>query len=83
MKTREFRQANPNGLGNNRVMDNKKPGVDENGLHKNAKWLGFLLSNNLAGSKCRGKKRKEKKKNINKMTNIAPRACVTMLTRKS
>lgn len=54
--TCEFRQANPNGLGNNSVVDNKKPGVDEIGLHKNAKWLGFLLSNNLAGSKCRGKK---------------------------
>lgn len=62
--TCEFRQANPNGLGNNRVMDNKKPGVDETGLHKNAKWLGFLLSNNLAGSKCRGKKKKKKKRKI-------------------
>lgn len=48
------RQTNPKGLGENKVVKNNRLGLDYNWPHKNARWVGLELPNNLVGSKGRG-----------------------------
>lgn len=44
------RQRNPKGLGENRVMENNRLGLDYNRLHKNTRWVSVDLPNNLGNA---------------------------------